>query len=151
MVGMNTHTSQATQTAQVAPPARTSHRLTVAAGWALVAIAVLHTVVFAGNPYWAGWIGGSLRTGAADAGSVATFWALPGSFVPTALLLGLLTVRLGRRGERAPAYVGWVLLAWALGCIYLVGVSGFILVLVPATLILVGAGLARRDRSPSAR
>ncbi|TDE99176.1 hypothetical protein EXU48_01860 [Occultella glacieicola] len=102
-------------------------------------IAAAHTAVFAGNPYWADWLGGAIRNGTADVGAIATFWALPGSFVPIAILFGLLTVRLGRRGERLPGYAGWVLLGWSLGCAYMVGPSGFLLVLVPAILLIVAS------------
>ncbi|MGW4502535.1 DUF6463 family protein [Micromonospora sp. NPDC004336] len=119
-------------------------RLTVAAGWSLAAIGVLHAVVFLPHPHWGEWLSGGLRSGEGGDASLSVFWALPGSFVVPLVLLGLLVARLGRRGERAPAYVGWALGGWAAGCALLIGPSGFLLGFVPAGLLIAEDLLARR-------
>jgi hypothetical protein len=72
------------------------------------------------------------------------FWALPGSFVVPLVLFGLLVARLGRCGERPPAYAGWVLAGWVAGCALLIGPSGFLLGFVPAGLLIAADLLARR-------
>jgi hypothetical protein len=120
------------------------NRLTVGAGWSMAAIGVLHTAVFLPHPYWGEWLTGGLRSGEGADESLSVFWALPGGFVVPLVLFGLLLARLGRRGERAPAYVGWVLAGWAAGCALLVGPSGFLLGLVPAGLLIAEDLLARR-------
>lgn len=109
----------------------------------MAAIALLHTLFFLPNPYWAGWFSGELWRREASAESVSVFWALPGSFVVALAVLGLLVARTGRRGDAVPAYVGWAIGLWCLGCAALVGPSGFLLGLVPAGL-LIGADVARR-------
>lgn len=119
-------------------------RLTVAGGWSMVAIGILHTLVFLPHPYWGEWLAGGLRSGRGGDESLSVFWALPGSFVVPLVLLGLLTVRLGRRGERVPAYVGWGLGGWAAACALLIGPSGFLLGLIPAGLLVAEDLLARR-------
>jgi hypothetical protein len=125
----------------------TTRRLTVGAGWSMVAIALLHTLVFLPHPYWGEWLTGGLHGGAATAESYSTFWALPGGFVAPLLLLGLLVVRMGRRGERAPAYMGWVVGCWVVGCVLLIGPSGFLTGLVPAGLLIAADVSARRGAS----
>ncbi|MDO3703168.1 DUF6463 family protein [Micromonospora sp. C28SCA-DRY-2] len=119
-------------------------RLTVAAGWTLAGIGVLHAAVFLPHPYWEQWLTGGLRSGEGGDASLSVFWALPGSFVVPLVLLGLLLARLGRRGERAPAHVGWALGGWAAGCALLIGPSGFLLGFVPAGLLIAEDLLARR-------
>jgi Family of unknown function (DUF6463) len=119
-------------------------RLTTTAGWVLLVISALHTLVFAFHPYWDDWLAGPLRTATLPLEAVVQFWGLPGGFVAPGVLLALLTVRLGRRGETLPAYVGWVLGLWAAGCIWIVGPSGFLLLLAPATLLIVADRRARR-------
>ncbi|SHI64448.1 hypothetical protein SAMN05421803_101816 [Nocardiopsis flavescens] len=119
-------------------------RLTVAAGWSTAAIGVLHTLVFLPHPYWSEWLGGGLRSGEGGDASLSVFWALPGGFVVPLVLLGLLVARLGRRGGRVPAYVGWGLGLWAAGCALLIGPSGFLLGLVPAGLLIAEDLAARR-------
>ncbi|MBM0240213.1 hypothetical protein JNW88_29525 [Micromonospora sp. ATA32] len=119
-------------------------RLTVGAGWSTVAIGVLHTAVFLPNPYWGEWFAGGLRSGESSDASLSMFWALPGSFVVPLVLLGLLVARLGQRGERAPAYVGWLLGGWVAGCVLLIGPSGFLLGFIPAGLLIAEDLLARR-------
>ncbi|MFC4335105.1 DUF6463 family protein [Salininema proteolyticum] len=110
-------------------------KLTIAAGVSASLIAVVHTVVFTFHPYWSDWLSGGLRDGEADFESVAVFWALPGGFVVPLFLLGLLLVRMGRRGEPVPFYVPAGLAAWVAFCVYLLGPSGFLLALVPLTLL----------------
>ncbi|RKS07564.1 hypothetical protein DFP74_3239 [Nocardiopsis sp. Huas11] len=119
-------------------------RLTVGAGWTMATIGVLHTLVFLPHPYWSEWLAGGLRSGEGGDASLSVFWALPGSFVVPLVLTGLLVARLGRRGERAPAYVGWGLGGWAVGCVLLIGPSGFLLGLIPAGLLIAEDLLARR-------
>lgn len=115
------------------------------AGYTLVFIAAAHTAVFAVNPYWSDWLSGGLRGGEASDASYSVFWALPGGFVPVMVLLGLLIVRLGRRGEPVPGYFGWVIVAWCAFCTYLVGPSGFVTGFVPAAL-LIAAHLRSRTK-----
>lgn len=119
-------------------------RLTTAAGWSLLTIAALHTLVFAFHPYWDDWFAGPTRTGALPLEAVVQFWGLPGGFVVPGILLALLTVRLGRRGETLPAYAGWGLGLWAASCLWIVGPSGFLLVLVPSALLITAHARARR-------
>ena len=122
----------------------TTNRLTTTAGWSLIAIAALHTLVFAFHPYWDDWFAGPMRTGTLPLDAVVQFWGLPGGFVVPGVLLGLLMVRLGRRGETLPTYAGVVLGVWAVACIWIVGPSGFLLVLVPAVLLILAGARARR-------
>ena len=127
-------------------------RLSIVAGWATVAICLLHTAAFAVHPYWDDWLAGPLRTGAVTLAEAVQFWALPGGFVVPGSILGLLIVRLGRRGQRVPRYVGWVLAGWAAACLWMIGPSGFALVLVPAVLLIVdglrSAGVSPRGSRP---
>ncbi|MEU5946846.1 DUF6463 family protein [Micromonospora sp. NPDC047465] len=119
-------------------------KLTIGAGWSMAAIGVLHAAVFLPHPYWSEWLTGGLRSGEGGDASLSVFWALPGGFVIPLVLFGLLLARLGRRGERAPAYVGWTVAGWAAGCALLVGPSGFLLGLIPAGLLIAEDLLARR-------
>lgn len=117
-------------------------------GRLLLAIAVLHIAVFLPHPYWSEWLAGDLRGGSDATESIAVFWALPGGFAVVGILLALLIGRLAKSGQVAPAYVGWTLLAWATGCVAIVGVSGFVLGIVPS-LMLVVASLMDRKRGPA--
>lgn len=129
----------------------TKKKLTVGAGWSMATIGALHAVVFLPHPYWSEWLAGGLRSGESGDKSLSVFWALPGSFVVPLVLFGLLVARLGRRGERAPAYVGWVLGGWVAGCALLIGPSGFLLGFIPAGLLIAEDLLARRKGAgPSA-
>ncbi|MDV3294719.1 MAG: DUF6463 family protein, partial [Brachybacterium paraconglomeratum] len=110
-------------------------RLTMAAGWSLLAICALHTLAFSLHPYWVDWLAGPLRTTEATLDEAAQFWGLPGGFVLPGILLAVLLIRLGRQGGRAPAAFGPVLGLWALACVWILGPSGFLLVLVPAALL----------------
>jgi len=115
-------------------------RLTLAAGWSLLAVCALHTLAFSVHPYWADWLAGPLRTSVAGLDETAQFWGLPGGFVLPGILLSVLLLRLGWEGRCAPAAFGPVLGLWALGCVWILGPSGFLFVLVPAALLV----LARR-------
>lgn len=68
----------------VPEPRPASRRLdlpTVAAGWTIVAICLLHTLVFSIHPYWGDWLAGPLRGSSVSIAEAAQFWALPGGFV----------------------------------------------------------------------
>lgn len=121
-------------------------RLTMAAGWSLLAICALHTLAFSLHPYWAVWLAGPLRTTETTLDEAAQFWGLPGGFVLPGILLAVLLIRLGRQGGRAPAAFGPVLGLWALGCVWILGPSGFLFVLGPAALLV----LARLKGGPAA-
>lgn len=118
------------------------------AGYSMLFIAVAHTLVFAFNPFWSQWLSGGLRGGQAPADAYTTFWALPGGFVPVLVLLGILVVRMGRRGEPVPGYFGWVMLAWCGLCTYIVGPSGFVSGIVPAALLIAGTVVAAKAVKP---
>ncbi len=114
-------------------------RLTTLAGWSMVAIALLHTAVFIPQIPWGEWLDGGLRAAEPDMESVALFWALPGGIVVPALLLGMFIVRFGGEGRRVGLAVTAALTAWALGCLWLVGPSGFMFVLVTSGLLTAAA------------
>lgn len=124
------------------------NRLVIVAGWAMVAIAVLHTVAHLFHPYWSEWLTGGLWAGEAEYESYAFFWALPGSFVVVLAVLGLLVKQMGQRGQDVPSYVGWALAFWVVGCIALIGPSGFMLGVLPSTLLIVADLRRRRSLSP---
>lgn len=111
-------------------------RLTIAAGWSTLAIAILHTIVFTFHPHWGAWLAGLTRTGDLPDEAITLFWALPGGFVVPLAVLGLLMIGAGRRGRAMPRYVGWMLLSWILFCFWIIGPSGFLLGLVPSVLLL---------------
>ncbi|HEX7350977.1 DUF6463 family protein [Brachybacterium sp.] len=142
-----------------AHPAPAASRLTLAAGWSLLAICLLHTLAFSMHPYWADWLAGPFRDTTAVADESIQFWGLPGGFVVPGALLGLQILERGRQGLRLPAYVGGVLAVWALACLWVIGPSGFLVVLVPAGLLLAARlraevtapGAAARRRSPAER
>jgi hypothetical protein len=134
----------------ISPPpvrraSRGAARLTSAAGWSVVAIAALHTAVFTPVSPWAAWFRGSLQNSDVDHESIAMFWALPGSFVVPVILLGLLMVRIGRQRQRIGLLFALTLVAWVSFCIWLIGPSGFMLVYVPAALLIVASILDRRE------
>jgi hypothetical protein len=133
----------------ISPPplrrtSRGAARLIGGAGWTVASIAVLHTAVFAPVSPWAAWFDGSLRTADADPESVALFWALPGGLVVPVLLLGLLLVRLGRQRQSVGLVLPLTLVAWVSCCLWLVGLSGFVFVYVPAGLLIAASILDRR-------
>lgn len=119
----------------------------MAAGWSLLVICVLHTVVFAPNPWWGEWLTGMLRVEPLPVEAISLFWALPGGFVVPGGVLAAMIIGQGRRGRTAPAYVAPALVAWAALCIWIVGPSGFITAVVPATLMVIARVRARRRAS----
>ncbi|GAB3633276.1 hypothetical protein GCM10027421_26290 [Microbacterium shaanxiense] len=126
-------------------------RLTVSAAIVLLVICVLHTVAFAVHPWWGAWMAGPFRTAQLPVDAAVQFWGLPGGFVVPGVLLALLILRTGRGGSTVPLYFAITLAAWALVCIWMVGPSGFVLLLIPAVLLLVASvrsrrRLARRDQ-----
>lgn len=131
-------------------PTSTALRLTRAAGVTILVICLLHTIFFSVHPYWAEWLAGPFRSGITSADEAIQFWGLPGGFVAPGALLGLLILREGRLGRTVPAVVGIVLALWASACFWVVGPSGFLLVLVPAGM-LIGASLSRRGSRRSTR
>ncbi|MEO3804207.1 DUF6463 family protein [Nonomuraea sp. B1E8] len=124
-------------------------RLTVWAGHTMILIAALHTAVFAGLAPWSSWFAGDLRNRTGSTESLTTFWALPGGFVVVLVLLGLLVSRMGRQGQRVPAYVGWAMLGWVALAVFLIGPSGFLGGLIPAGLLIAASLTARRPASAS--
>lgn len=130
------------RTTSTPPPPRS--RLTIAAGWALLAICVLHTVVFAANPFWGEWLAGPLRGATLSPDATITFWALPASFVALGVMLSILIIDRGRRGDTIGLWLPLSLLGWAAGCLWIIGgPGGFALLVVPATLLIM-ARLTRR-------
>lgn len=129
--------------------ARQADRLTMAGGWSLLAIAVLHTLVFIAQPWWGVWLAGPFRTEEPPVEAFAQFWALPGSFVVIGALFGLSLVTLGRRGAQAPLYVPIALALWAALCVWIVGPSGFMLVTVPVVLLVLARIRAVRSQHRS--
>ncbi|WP_210415457.1 hypothetical protein [Agromyces laixinhei] len=119
-------------------------RLTVAAAISLLLISALHTAAFALHPWWGAWVAGPFRTEQLPLDAAVQFWGLPGGFVVPGVLLALLILRAGRNGRTVPVYVGAVLGVWALSCVWVVGPSGFLLLLVPAVLLLSASIRARR-------
>ena len=127
-------------------------RLTVAAGVSLLVICVLHTAFFAAHPWWGDWLAGPFRITQPPIEASVQFWALPGGLVVPGVLLALLILGAGRRGKTMPAYVGATLGLWALACVWMVGPSGFVTVLVPAVLLVIARSRSRRravDRADS--
>lgn len=136
--------SQETRTIAPDGVATRRDRLTIVGGWALLAICVLHTAVFAAQPWWGVWLAGPFRTEAPPIEALAQFWALPGSFVVAGALLAVALIRAGRRGEAAPLHVPIVLAAWAALCVWILGPSGFLTLTVPVVLLTIAAVRARR-------
>jgi len=120
------------------------YRLTVSAAIALLVISALHTVAFALHPWWGAWMAGPFRTTELPVDAAVQFWGLPGGFVVPGVLLALLILRAGRRGETVPLYVAMILGVWALVCIWMVGPSGFMLLLLPAALLSIATLRSRR-------
>lgn len=119
----------------------------MAAGWALLAICILHTIVFAPHPWWSAWLSGPFRTEDLPLESMVQFWALPGGFVVPGALLAAMIMGRGRRGQTAPGYIAPALAAWGALCLWMVGPSGFLTVIVPVTLLVVARF---RDRQQAA-
>lgn len=119
-------------------------RLTVSGAIALLTISALHTLVFALHPWWGPWMAGPFRTTQLPTDAAVQFWGLPGGFVVPGVLLALLMLRTGRRGDTVPIYVPLTLGIWALFCVWMVGPSGFLLLLIPTTLLLIASLRSRR-------
>ncbi|WP_394827741.1 DUF6463 family protein [Pendulispora albinea] len=124
---------------------------TVWAGRSMIGIGILHVLYFTKKtwPYWAGWMGGDLRgLDVASRGASFShegFWALPGGFTATLVLLGLVAIRMAKAGFSLPGYVGWGLGAWAALCSVICEPSGFPLGLVPAVLLVAAHSRNRAD------
>ncbi|MGC7101108.1 DUF6463 family protein [Amycolatopsis lurida] len=89
---------------------------------------------------------------AADRLAIAeAFWFSPGSFGVPLFLLGSLTVRLTRRGERVPGWLGWGVAVWAVLIGLLGGFdAGTIILLLIGVLLVLGARFSTKiDRSPA--
>ncbi|MGH3735555.1 MAG: DUF6463 family protein [Micromonosporaceae bacterium] len=116
--------------------------LVIWAGRLLVTIAVLHTVVSVAlsRQNWGALASGALWLQQAstleDYRQMATFWAVVGSFALPMALLGLVLIRLARRGVPLPGYLGWALLGWVSLALALLGPSGFLLGTVPAVMLI---------------
>lgn len=122
-------------------------RLTLTAGISILVIAAGHTLVFAFHRWWGPWLAGPFRAEQLPLEAAVQFWALPGGLVVPGVLLGLLMIDAGRRGTTLPRFVGATLIVWALACVWMVGPSGFLTLLVPGAL-LVAAGFRRGAASP---
>lgn len=142
-------TTQTTQT--TLPTTAKANRLTVAAAVSLLAISVLHTAAFAIHSWWLPWLMGPLRTAELPMEAVVSFWGLPGGFVVPGILLALLVWRAGRAGDTMPLYVGLVLGVWALVCVWIVGPSGFVMLLIPAVLLVIARVRDLRGRGATRR
>ncbi|WP_409493636.1 DUF6463 family protein [Amycolatopsis sp. cmx-11-12] len=74
------------------------------------------------------------------------FWFSPGSFGVPLLLLGCLVVRLTRRGERVPGWLGWGIALWAVLIGLLGGFdAGTLILLLIGVLLVVGAWLTKSE------
>lgn len=124
------------------------NRLTIAAAVALLVISILHTAAFSLHPWWGAWMAGPFRTAQLPVDAAVQFWGLPGGFVVPGVLLALFILRIGRGGDTVPLYVPLILGSWALLCVWMVGPSGFMLILIPAVLLLIATLKARRTRRP---
>jgi hypothetical protein len=120
-------------------------RRTEAAGWLLMAVAALHAV-------FGLWIGRRPLLAMARDGFVnavdphldrsLAFWFLLMS--PLLWIVGRFALWLASEGRRPPAWLGRSLLALALVCAVLMPVSGFWLILLPATWLWLAARAPRR-------
>lgn len=132
-----------------APDAATmrANRWTVSGGVALLTICALHTLVFAAHPYWADWLAGPTRGGPLSTEPMLLFWALPGGLAVPGAMLGLLLIGLGRRGESVALWLPITLLAWAGLCVWITGgPTGFMMLTVPAVLLIIGRLRRAADR-----
>lgn len=123
------------------------------AGWALIAMAALHAIVFGmeAMPYLGHWTSGGLWSTEhlqpfGDQSrellpSNAVFWATLGSAAGPLAILGLLILWLVRRGLAVPPFVGWCLIVWALAASLVMQPSGFPLAL------LIGGALVMSGRA----
>ena len=120
-------------------------RRTLTAGWLLMAVAVLHAV-------FGLWVGRRALLAMARDGFVnavdphpdrtLVFWFLLMS--PFLWIVGRLALWLASEGRQPPVWLGRSLLALALICAVLMPVSGFWLILLPATWLWLAARVPRR-------
>jgi hypothetical protein len=108
-----------------------------AAGYLLIAIAILH---LGSGLLWVDrtalrarvrppWQEGSLL-------AQRDFWSQLGSFAAPLGLIGGLVAWTSHRGVEPPAWLGWLVLAWALACALRLPRGGFWLMFVPAALLI---------------
>jgi hypothetical protein len=127
-------------------------RLRQWAGRSLVALALLHLVVFLTESVRLGhlqaWLTGDLLTIATwdeqMSQSQAYFWESIGSFAVPVLLVGLIVEHLARAGLPVPRWLTGVLAGWLVVCSLFLEPSGFPLGLVPVALLLRAHRLDRR-------
>ncbi|WP_431899077.1 DUF6463 family protein [Nonomuraea sp. bgisy101] len=118
------------------------HRTVILAGRITVLLSMLHLVVtMAFNVrHLPAWFSGGLwfpADGLADPmPSLGAFWLTIGSFFLPLLVLGLLIAWLGRRAVIPPAFVAWLLGGWCTVGALAFEPSGFILLWVPAVMVL---------------
>ena len=123
--------------------------MTLLAGRLLLVLGVLHMAV-AMVLSWEqvpGWVRGDLRFAQAGPSmneSTGWFWMSLGSFAVPLLALGALIIACARRRQVVPASVGWGIGVWGLVSAAVLEPTPFLLLLVPATLIVLGA---RRPRA----
>lgn len=122
------------------------------AGWSLIAMGVLHAVVFGleAAPHFGHWADGGLwsmehlqpfgEQSLELLASNAVFWATLGSAAGPLMILGALILRLSRVGVTVPSFVGWSLVLWALAASIVMQPSGFPLaILIGLALVLASA------------
>ncbi len=124
------------------PTASRVQRRVVVAGWMLIALAILHLVnlvnlgaaaATAGAfPVW--FSGGLWLADMSVAGGY--FWASLGGFPIPMIALGWMIVHLARAGSPVPRGIPWLLLVWIIGASLVLGLSGFVVAIVPIVLLL---------------
>ncbi len=114
------------------------------AGWLITLCGVGHTTGslvqtlphYAGDWFrWKLWDGDLVTMNHTTAG----FWYSAFSFGPPLIVIGLTVVWMARRGITPPAFIAWCAVGWTLITAALSGPSPLLLLLVAATLLLVGA------------
>lgn len=119
-------------------------------GWCMVAIAILHVVLLLPDilttmPEWVGgtlWSMQNLQLFALQPDNMrnagAVFWAAIGGPGVLLLILGVLTIHLGRKGIAIPRPVWLLLLIWAILCSLIMQPSGFPFIAAVAIALLTG-------------
>lgn len=132
---------------------------TKAAGWIAVAFGAVHVVIaplttrdvlsqVAAEGWWDSFTLADSTT-FEQAKLAETFWVTLGSFGVPVLALGCHIVWSARRGQRVPAWLGWILLAWSVPFLTALPRSpGWTIAVIGA---LVVAGDRRRNRSSRER
>jgi hypothetical protein len=128
------------------PPSAAARRLTIAAGIALLVVATLHLIMMSAHDLWPAWLAGELRAAAPGDAGLGGFWAGIGGFAVPVALLGGMIIRTARRRQPCSPVLGYGLLAWAAGCVYLLGPSGFLTFGVPAALLIIADAIGRLRR-----